>query len=206
MPCPQPTKLSSIFVSLFNLALSSTLFLSLPTLTSTSTFTLVLLFTSCLLCSLPVACESESDVVKVEVVDIPPSDYDDGPSFTKEFSLVGKDKKKEKLRVMQKSSLFNKNFKVSKCGKSGCKDEPLAAEEEKRATRCSFSGKLASDPESTVYISGCAGKESMDISLMSEKSKLQFNTYRVEKTGKIKVDKNSTFSDVRKNKVIFGKG
>ena len=49
---------------------------------------------------------------KVEVVDIPPSDYDDGPSFTKEFSLVGKDKKKEKLRVMQKSSLFNKNFKV----------------------------------------------------------------------------------------------
>ena len=137
MPCSQPTTLSSIFVSLPNLALS-TLFLSLPTLTSTSTFTLVLLFTSCLFCSLPVTCESESDVVKVkylvkklfynsciltepkfssifakvEVVDIPPSDYEDGPSFTKEFSLVGKDKKKEKLRVMQKSSLFNKNFKV----------------------------------------------------------------------------------------------
>merc|ERR1712192_4457 len=89
---------------------------------------------------------------------------------------------------------------VSKCGKSGCKDEPFTAEEEKRATRCSFSGKLASDPDSTVYISGCEGKESVDISLMSKKSKLKFNTYRVEKTGKIKVDKNSTFSDVRKNK------
>ena len=41
-----------------------------------------------------------------------PSDYELGPSFTKEFSLVGKDKKEEKLRVMEKSSLFNKNFKV----------------------------------------------------------------------------------------------
>ena len=40
------------------------------------------------------------------------SDYELGPAFTKEFSLVGKDKKKEKLRVMEKSSLFNKNFKV----------------------------------------------------------------------------------------------
>ena len=38
-----------------------------------------------------------------------------------------------------------------------------------QATRCSFSGKLASDPDSTVYISGCEGKESMDISLMSKK-------------------------------------
>ena len=42
-----------------------------------------------------------------------PSDYDDGPAFTKEFSLIGKDKKAEKLRVMQKSSLFNKDFKVA---------------------------------------------------------------------------------------------
>ena len=40
------------------------------------------------------------------------SDYEMGPSFTKEFSLVGKDKKKEKVRVMEKPSLFNKNFKV----------------------------------------------------------------------------------------------
>ena len=38
-----------------------------------------------------------------------------------------------------------------------------------QATQCSFSGKLESDPESTVYISGCPGKESMDISLMSKK-------------------------------------
>ena len=38
-----------------------------------------------------------------------------------------------------------------------------------QATRCSFSGKLASDPDSTVYISGCAEKESIDISVMSKK-------------------------------------
>ena len=38
-----------------------------------------------------------------------------------------------------------------------------------QATRCSYSGKLTSDPDSTVYISGCPEKESMDISLMSKK-------------------------------------
>ena len=43
----------------------------------------------------------------------PSHDYGLGPSFTKEFSLVGKDKKKEKIRVMKKPSLFNKNFKVT---------------------------------------------------------------------------------------------
>ena len=86
-----------------------------------------------------------------------------GPSFTKEFSLIGEENKLEKLRVKEKSSLFNKNLKVnkitylweeknhklntkinlkifcwpikiqvSKCGKSGCKEESLKAEEEKR--------------------------------------------------------------------------
>merc|ERR1711974_53778 len=186
---------SSIFISLSSQTSSLLSFLS--TSASKPTFSLILLFTL-FLSSVPVA--SESDVVKVKVRPLKPSDYDLGPSFTKEFSLVGKDKKSEKLRVMKKPSLFNKNFKVSKCGMSGCKDEPLKAEEEELATRCSFSGKLDSDPDSTVYISGCAGEESMDISLMSKKSKLRFNTYRVEKAGKIKVDENSTFSDVRKNK------
>merc|ERR1712108_41204 len=174
-------------------------FTLLSTLTATSTFSLILLLTSSLFSSVPVAGD-ESDVIQVKVRALKPSDYDLGPSFTKEFSLVGKDKKSEKLRVMKKPSLFNKNFKVSKCGMSGCKDEPLKAEEEELATRCSFSGRLDSDPDSTVYISGCAGEESMDISLMSKKSKLRFNTYRVEKAGKIKVDDNITFSDVREIK------
>lgn len=100
-----------------------------------------------------------------------------------------------------------------------------------QASDCSFVGRIASDPDSTVYISGCPEKESMDISLMSKKvdktfrlllfldvvlfliivvlvlvliitlipilhpndldgitirfqSKLQFNTYRLEKAGK----------------------
>ena len=38
-----------------------------------------------------------------------------------------------------------------------------------KTTRCSFSGRLASDPESTAYISGCPNEETMDISLMSKK-------------------------------------
>ena len=48
----------------------------------------------------------------MEVRDFEPSDYDHGPAFTKEFSLVGKDKKKEKIRVMHTPSIFNKNIKV----------------------------------------------------------------------------------------------
>ena len=38
-----------------------------------------------------------------------------------------------------------------------------------QATRCSFSGFLDSDPDSTVYISGCQPKKDMDITLMSKK-------------------------------------
>ena len=49
---------------------------------------------------------------KVEMRELSPSDYQLGPSFTKEFSLLGKDNKAEKLRVMQRPSLFNKHFKV----------------------------------------------------------------------------------------------
>ena len=124
---------------------------------------------------------------KVVVKNLEPSDYQLGPSYIKEFFLVGKDKRRYKLRVMEKPSLFNKNFKVapvdchdispgvrwkwmrsngekwnehilkspcgkltnptfawkhvddlfieiqvSSCGESGCKDEPLEAEAEKR--------------------------------------------------------------------------
>ena len=49
---------------------------------------------------------------KVKVKNHELSDYDVGPPYTKEFSLVGRDKKEEKLRVIEKNSLFNKNFKV----------------------------------------------------------------------------------------------
>merc|ERR1711974_567082 len=156
---PSAMILLNCFTSFFTLLSTLT-----ATLTATSTFSLILLLTSSLFSSVPVAGD-ESDVIQVKVRSLKPSDYELGPSFTKEFSLVGKDKKSEKLRVMKKPSLFNKNFKVSKCGKSGGKEEPLKAEEEEQATRCSFSGKLDSDPDSTVYISGCPEKESMDISL-----------------------------------------
>jgi len=143
--------------------------------------------------------EGDSDVQKVSWKSLPKySDYGLGPAYTTEFSLVGKNNVAEKVRVMENPGLFSKDFKVSKCGDSGCKEEPLAAEEEKQATRCSFSGRLDSDPDSTVYISGCPDKENMDIALMSGKSKLQYNSYRVDNAGKITVDKNSTFSDVRK--------
>ena len=130
MPLLQPTMLSSTLVS----KLIS--FLSFLSLKATSTCSLKILFFTCLVSSVAVASESDvdhvkyhsSDVIevkhliqnssftcftKVEVVNLEPSDYEMGPSYTKEYSLVGKDKKKEKLRVMNKQSLFNKNFKVA---------------------------------------------------------------------------------------------
>ena len=45
-----------------------------------------------------------------------------------------------------------------------------------QATRCSFSGRLDSDPDSTVYISGCPDKENMDIALMSGKVSTAFDS------------------------------
>merc|ERR1712198_359440 len=99
---------------------------------STLTWTLSLIFASLLFSSIIVA--DDSDIIAVEMRELSPSDYQLGPSFTKEFSLLGKDNKAEKLRVMQKPSLFNKHLKVSNCGESGCKAEPLAADEEERAS------------------------------------------------------------------------
>ena len=49
---------------------------------------------------------------KVKVRNMERPDYESGPSFTKEFFLIGKDNKEEKLRMMEKTSLFNKKFKV----------------------------------------------------------------------------------------------
>ena len=153
------------------------------------------------------------------------NDYElQGSGNTVELALVGKDNVTEKVWVEQKPGLFSKDFKVgkwnnfmynfakllknvpkifytqlSKCGKAGCKEEPLAAEEEEQAltfenifyewwlmilnksafsadphchiqaTRCMFTGRLDSDPNSTVHISGCPFEEDMDISVMSEK-------------------------------------
>merc|ERR1711974_425535 len=88
---PSAMILLNCFTSFFTL---------LSTLTATSTFSLILLLTSSLFSSVPVAGD-ESDVIQVKVRSLKPSDYELGPSFTKEFSLVGKDKKSEKLRGVQ---------------------------------------------------------------------------------------------------------
>ena len=82
--------------------------------------------------------------------DLSPTDYQIDSSFTKEFTLIGKDKEAENIQVMRKSSIFNKNLKVekqlllsvknnqiltnkvSKCGQSGCKKEQLTPREVER--------------------------------------------------------------------------
>ena len=54
------------------------------------------------------------DCSKVRVEDVKASDYGEGggPSYTKKFTLRGKEGKKEKLRMNEKPGLFGKNFKV----------------------------------------------------------------------------------------------
>ena len=88
---------------------------------------------------------------KVLVKDLSPTDYQIDSSYTKEFTLIGKDKEAENIQVMRKSSIFNKNLKVdkkhlllsvknnqilihkvSKCGQSGCKKEQLTPREVER--------------------------------------------------------------------------
>ena len=83
--------------------------------------------------------------------DLSPTDYQIDSSYTKEFTLIGKDKEAENIQVMRKSSIFNKNLKVdkkhlllsvknnqilihkvSKCGQSGCKKEQLTPREVER--------------------------------------------------------------------------
>ena len=82
--------------------------------------------------------------------DLSPKDYQIDSSYTKEFTLIGRDKEAENIQVMQKSSIFNKNLKVekqlllsvknnqiltdkvSKCGQSGCKKEELTPQEVER--------------------------------------------------------------------------
>ena len=88
------------------------------------------------------------NIVKVEIRDVEGSDYElGGAAFTKELALKTKDNKAEKIRLTQKTNLFNKNVKVvwanntivvkswtptqvSSCGESGCSDGSLGAEEE----------------------------------------------------------------------------
>ena len=48
----------------------------------------------------------------VVVWDLRATDYQIDSSYTKEFTLIGKDKETENIQVMRKSSIFNKNLKV----------------------------------------------------------------------------------------------
>ena len=43
----------------------------------------------------------------------------------------------------------------------------ITEEQEEEVTRCSFEGRLLSDPHSMVHVSGCPDLGNMDISLMS---------------------------------------
>ena len=53
------------------------------------------------------------NIVKVEIRDVEGSDYElGGVAFTKELALKTKDNKAEKIRLTQKTNLFNKNVKV----------------------------------------------------------------------------------------------
>ena len=94
--------------------------------------------------------------------DLTATDYITDPSYTKEFTLFGKDKKAENVQVTKTSSVFNNDLKVykaekqkwnlfpnkskflktkvSNCGTSGCKKEQLTPQEVEKAMTDNLAG------------------------------------------------------------------
>ena len=62
-----------------------------------------------------------------------------------------------------------KNFKLTKCGKSGCHSKKLAEEEKDKFSKCNYEGSLDSDQESKVTLAACNKNGFKDITIVSSK-------------------------------------
>ena len=107
-----------------------------------------------------------------------------GSSSRSEIIIKGADGKKEKAILHSKKSIFSDTFKVrfspcslhiyqiSDCLSSPCKEESLSPEDMSLINSCNFEGKLTSDPESRVHVTGCFGEDSeVDLSIITNKVK-----------------------------------
>jgi len=136
----------------------------------------------------------ESDVKTIIIRNITDDggDYSTGPG--KEVILNGENQ--EKAVLFQKTNLFSKQINIETCSKEdGCKKQYLPSEEKNKFDKCTFEGHLVSDPDSKVSLSQCDENGFQDISIVSEKTKLQHSSYRI-KDGSVTVPEENNFTDV----------
>merc|ERR1739844_35488 len=91
----------------------------------------------------------------------------------------------EVITVQPKKTLLAKNFKLTKCGKSGCHSKKLTEDEKHKFSKCNYEGSLKSDQGSKVNVAACNENGVHDIAIVSKKAKFKRNLYRVHSDGKI---------------------
>jgi len=135
--------------------------------------------------------EIESDVHEITITD-KAGDYSDNPA--KEVVLDGKNN--EKAVLHPRKSLFSKNFKIKECSKKGCKKKTLSKDEKAKFDKCNYKGYVISDPDSKVSLTTCNDHGINDIVVVSEKTNLTHDSYRIHKDGSVKVPQLRNFTDV----------
>jgi len=124
----------------------------------------------------------ESDVEKITIKDLA-GDYSNNPA--KEVVLDGKIK--EKAVLYPKKNLFSKSFKIEECSTDGCKKDTVSNDEKADFDDCIYQGRLLSDQDSKVSLSQCNEDGVKDISIVSDKTNLTHDSYRVNKDGTVVV-------------------
>ena len=75
----------------------------------------------------------------------------------------------EVINVKPKKTLLAKNFKLTKCGKSGCHSKKLTEDEKHEFSKCNYEGSLKSDKGSKVTLTACNENGVKDIAIVSDK-------------------------------------
>jgi len=147
-----------------------------------------------------------SDVKSATILNVVSQDYSGDAEENKVITLNNEADGKEEIVLKKKESIFNKNFKIKECAKT-CEETKLNEVEQEALGDCIFEGKLKSDKDSTVQVHGCEDKgHAIDISLLSEKANLKYNSYRIHNNGTIETDSEAKFTDVPSSKALSEKG
>jgi len=134
---------------------------------------------------------THGDVVSIEMVDVG-NDYGLDEEQAKQITFKLDNNEDHEVIVKKRKSIFSDSLKVSDCLGDDCQDTELSENEKEELNKCNYKGKLKDDPDSNVQVSGCKEKDIMDISVISDKAKLKYNTYRADKDGLVNLSRNET--------------
>merc|ERR1719369_1702466 len=129
----------------------------------------------------------KSDIQFVTIKDLP-GDYSGNPGKKIMINNVP-------ITVQPKKTLLAKNFKLTKCGRSGCHSEKLTEREKRKFSKCNYEGSIDSDQGSKVNVAACNENGVYDIAIVSNKVKLKRNLYRVHPNGKVEISPNITINN-----------